>query len=157
MADSFRIWIEINHHAGFRSGGWAYVVAEGSALTGAAGGDRSGSAERIAVAGLVEALKGVPAGARVEVLSASPAVIAAHRRLAAPGADGPPTEDLELWAQLSAALKGRPARFALTASTARTPTAFAAAWAELARDKAKTSPFRAAIPKTNLAKAGVPA
>ena len=36
----------------------------------------------------------------------------------------------------------------------RTPTAFAAAWAELAMDKAKaTGPFAAAIPKTNLAKA----
>jgi hypothetical protein len=156
MADIFRIWIEINHHAAFRSGGWAYVVAEGSALTGAAGGERAGSAERIALAGLVEALKGVPAGARIEVLSASPSVIAAYRRLTALVAEEPPGEDLELWAQLSTALKGRPVRFAPAASAPRTPTAFAAAWAELARDKAKTSPFRAAIPKTNLSKAGVP-
>jgi hypothetical protein len=157
MADHFRIWIEINHHAAFRSGGWAYVVAEGSALTGAAGGERSGSAERIALAGLVEALKGVPPGARIEVLSASPSVIAASRRLTAQGAAEPPSEDLELWAQLSTALKGRAARFAAAVNAPRTPTAFAAAWAELARDKTKTSAFRAAIPKTNLAKAGVPA
>jgi hypothetical protein len=37
----------------------------------------------------------------------------------------------------------------------RSPTAFAAAWAELARDKAKmTGAFSAPIPRTNLAKAG---
>ena len=36
--------------------------------------------------------------------------------------------------------------------------AFAAAWAELTRGKAKTAgAFRSAIPKPNLAKAGVPA
>jgi hypothetical protein len=37
-----------------------------------------------------------------------------------------------------------------------TPTAFAAAWADLARDRAKDKgAFTAAIPKPNLAKAGV--
>jgi hypothetical protein len=40
------------------------------------------------------------------------------------------------------------------AAEPRTPCAFAAAWAELAMDKAKaTGPFSAAIPKPNLAKA----
>lgn len=156
MADVFRIWLETDHNLAFRSGGWAYVLAEGSALLGAAGGERTASPERIALAGLVEALKGVPAGSAVEVHSASRPVIAIPRRLAAAAAD-PPADDLELWAQLTTALKGRSPRFVPATSAPRTPTAFAAAWAELARDKAKTSPFRAAIPKTNLAKAGVPA
>jgi hypothetical protein len=39
---------------------------------------------------------------------------------------------------------------------AETPTPFAAAWAEFARDRAKDKgAFTAAIPKQNLAKAGV--
>ena len=156
MADIFRIWLETDHNLAFRTGGWAYVRAEGSALLGAAGGERTPSPERIALAGLVEALKGVPAGSGIEVHSASRPVLAISRRLVA-AAEEPPTDDLELWAQLSTALKGRSARFAPAVSAPRTPTAFAAAWAELARDKAKTAPFRSAIPKTNLAKAGVPA
>jgi hypothetical protein len=150
-----RIWLEIDHQTAFRSGGWAYVLAEGSALSGAAGGDRAPAAEQIALAGLIEALKGAPAGSSVEVRSASAAVLAVSRRLADAG--DAPDSDLELWAQLAAAVKSRAVRFAPTTAQPRTPAAFAAAWAELARDKAKTRPFRAAIPKTNLAKAGVPA
>ncbi len=43
-----------------------------------------------------------------------------------------------------------------TQQTPGAPSAFAAAWAELARDKAKTKgPFLSPIPKVNLAKAGV--
>jgi hypothetical protein len=156
-APPLRIWIEIDHQAAFRSGGWAYVLAEGSVLTGAAGGERAATPQAIALSGLVEALRAAPAGAAIEVSSASPAVLAAARLAIGPAPAEPPTEDLPLWAQLATALKGRAARFAPAAAAPRTPTAFAAAWAELARDKAKTRPFKAAIPKVNLAKAGVPA
>jgi ribonuclease HI len=155
MSDIIRIWIETTHNSAFRSGGWAYVLAEGRALAGAAGGERTPSPERVALAGLVEALKAAPAGLPVEVWSASPLVVAAPRGLTAAE---PPTEDLDLWAQLATALKGRPAAFARTANAPKTPTAFAAAWADLARDKVKNGgAFRAAIPKINLGKAGVPA
>jgi len=155
MSDIIRIWIETTYNSAFRSGGWAYVLAEGRALLGAAGGERTGSAERVALAGLVEALKAAPAGVRLEVLSASPLIAAAPGRLAA--AD-PPTEDLDLWAQLAAALKHRPTAFGRTANAPRTPSAFCAAWADLARDKVRNGgAFRAAIPKINLGKAGVPA
>ncbi|HEX2817716.1 MAG TPA: hypothetical protein VHN39_15085, partial [Phenylobacterium sp.] len=130
-------------------------LAEGRALLGAAGGERTPSPERVALAGLVEALKAAPSGIRVELWSASPLVVAAPRRLAAAE---PPTEDLELWAQLATALKDHPTSFARTASAPKTPTAFAAAWADLARDKVKNGgAFRSAIPKINLGKAGVPA
>jgi len=156
MADPIRIWLETDHQAAFRAGGWAFVLAEGRALSGAAGGERSASPERIALAGVVAAMRDVPAGAAVELSSASRAVLMVPHRLAA-AADDPPTEDLELWAQVSTALKGRSVRFAPTANAPKTPTAFAAAWAELARDKAKRAPFQAPIPKVNLAKAGVPA
>jgi len=158
MSDNIRIWVEISHSAAYRSGGWAFVKAEGRALTGAAGGDRTASPDAVALAGLLEAFKDLPPNAAVEVLSAAPAVSGAQRRLAEldAGAEAP-ADDLPLWAQLSAVLKARPVRFAATSSQPRSPSAFAAAWAELARDKAKTRPFRAAIPKPNLAKAGVPA
>jgi len=154
-APTIRIWLETNHQPSFRAGGWAYVLAEGSALSGAAGGDRSATGEPIALVGLAEALKAAPPGAVVELRSASPTVAAAWRKLAATG--DPPSADLDLWAQVSAALAGRTTSFTPAAAAPRTPTAFATAWAELARDKGKTRPFRAAIPKTNLAKAGVPA
>jgi ribonuclease HI len=155
MSDIIRIWIETTHNSAFRSGGWGYVLAEGRALLGAAGGERTPSPERVALAGLVEALKAAPAGIRVEILSASPLVVAAPRRMA--GAE-PPTEDLDLWAQLATLLKDRPASFGKTPNAPKTPTAFAAAWADLARDKVKNGgAFRAAIPKINLGKAGVPA
>ena len=155
MSINIQIWVEISHQASFRAGGWAYVLSEGSSRLGAAGGDRSVTAERIALSALVAALAAAPVGAVVEVRSASPAVLAAAKRLA-PGAE-PPEEDLELWAPLSAALAARKVRFAATANAPRSPSAFALAWAELARDKGKTAPFRAAIPKANLTKAGVPA
>ncbi|HEY2357090.1 MAG TPA: hypothetical protein VGH86_06550 [Phenylobacterium sp.] len=155
MADPIRIWLEIDHQPAFRSGGWAYVLAEGRAISGAAGGDRTVAPERVALAGLVDALKAAPAGLAVQVMSASRAVTAVPRRLAA--TDDPPSEDLELWAQIATATRTRSISFAVTTNAPRTPPAFAAAWAELARDKAKTAGvFRSAIPKPNLAKAGVP-
>ena len=155
MSDIIRIWIETTHNPAFRSGGWAYVLAEGRALSGAAGGERTPSPERVALAGLAEALKGVPAGFRAEVHSASPLVVGVPRRMAA---DEPPGEDLELWAQIATACKDRTVTFAKGVNAPKTPVAFATAWAELARDKVKNGgAFRAAIPKINLGKAGVPA
>jgi hypothetical protein len=155
MSINIQIWVEISHQASFRAGGWAYVLSEGSARLGAAGGDRSVTAERIALSALVAAVTAAPAGANVEVRSASPAVLAAARRLA-PGAN-PPDQDLELWAPLAAALAARKVGFAAAVNAPRSPSAFALAWAELARDKGKTAPFKAVIPKANLAKAGAPA
>lgn len=158
MSDNIRIWVEISHQPAFRAGGWAFVRAEGRALTGAAAGDRTASPDAIALAGLLAALEDLPPKFAAQVLSATPRIVALGRRIAELEAGGdPPAEDLALWAQASAALKVRPVRFAAASSQPRTPTAFAAAWAELARDKGKTRPFRAAIPKANLAKAGVPA
>ena len=49
---AFRIWGETAHNAALRCGGWAYVRAEGAALSGAAGGERTSSPERMALAGL---------------------------------------------------------------------------------------------------------
>lgn len=155
MSVHTRLWVEISHQPVHRAGGWAYVAAEGSARLGAAGGERSAGPERIALAGLAAALKAVPAGAEVEVRSASPALLALPGRLAAAETE-PPSQDLDLWAPVTQALAARRVRFIAEAAAARTPAAFAQAWAELARDKAKTKPFQAVIPKSNLEKAGVP-
>lgn len=158
MSDNIRIWVEISHSAAYRSGGWAFVRAEGRSLSGAAGGDRTASPDAVAIAGLLAAFQDLPPTAAVEVLSVTPQIAGAGRRIAElETGSGAPAEDLALWAQLSAAIKARPVKFASATNAPRTPTAFARAWAELAQDKAKTRPFRAAIPKANLVKAGVPA
>jgi hypothetical protein len=154
MTDTIRIWVETSHHVAFRCGGWAFVRKDAEGLSGAAGGNRSIAAERAVLAGLAEALKGLPAEAAVEVQTSSPQIAALPDRIVGfTSGDEPPSEDLDLWAQLATALKSVQIRSA--ANRPGTPTAFAAAWAELARDKAKaTGPFRSPIPKPNLAKAG---
>lgn len=155
MAEPVRIWIETSHHAAFRCGGWAFVLHDGMGLSGMAGGDRNTTPQRVLLAGLTQALKDAPVGAAVQVASADPTVANLPRRIAGFAAE-PPLLDLELWAPLQAALAARPVAFAAATSQPRTPTAFAAAWAELARDKGKaTGPFKSAIPRNNLAKAGV--
>jgi len=154
MADTIRIWVETSHHAAFRCGGWAFVRKDAEGLGGAAGGDRSVAAERATLAGLAEALKGLPAGAAVEVYTSNPQIVALPGRiLGFTAGEDPPTENLDLWAQLTTALKS--VRIGRAENRPGTPAAFASAWAELARDKAKaTGPFRSPIPKPNLAKAG---
>ena len=58
-----------------------------------------------------------------------------------------------LWAQLATALKGRTVTLGTSEPSVGSPAAFAQAWADLARDKAKAAgPFASAIPKPNLAK-----
>jgi hypothetical protein len=65
-----------------------------------------------------------------------------------------PEEDLDLWAPILTASAGRRLSLSIAPAAAATPLGFAAAWAELSRDKAKaTGAFTAAIPKPNLAKA----
>jgi hypothetical protein len=150
MADLVRIWVETSHHPAFRCAGWAFVRQDREGLSGAAGGQRHVTPEHATLAGLAEALKGIDAGAAVEVRTGSRELAALPARIAGfTAGDDPPTEDLALWAQLSMALK-------TVRITQASPNAFAAAWAELARDKAKaTGAFRAAIPRPNLAKAGI--
>ena len=121
------IWLEISHHAPFRVGGWAWVRANGASVTGQAGGERGVDAERTAQAGLAAALRDLKEPVRLHCAS-----------------------------DLVAALVKPPVEVVRTSPEAGTPTAFAAAWAEFARDKAKgRGAFAAPIPKSNLAKAGV--
>jgi hypothetical protein len=157
MPAPVRIWLEVSHHAAFRVGGWAFVRQTAGAVSGTAGGERRVDPERTALAAIAAALSGLAPGEAAELLTASPAVLALPGRVAAAEAgQSPPTEDLALWAQAAAALR-RPGLVVGRASPApQTPTSFAAAWADLACDRAKAKgAFTAAIPKHNLAKAGV--
>lgn len=157
---STAIWIQTSYHEAFKCGGWAYVRSHDKAASGQAGGERYTSPERMALAALMAALKDLPKGAVAiqidnAVVARTAALIAAGR---APQGDEAPAENLDLWAALPAALAGRQPAFAIAAPSKASPTGFAAAWAELARDKANAQgAFVSAIPKPNLAKvAGLP-
>ena len=163
MADTpIRIWTRSAHHPAFKCGGWAYVRVAGAERSGQAGGERNTRAERMALAGLVAALKDLPkAAAALSIDLGSPELARLARRIVngpALADDEAPTEDLDLWAQLATALKDRAATFELgDASFKGGPAPFAQAWADLASDKAKAGgAFAAAIPKPNLAKIGLP-
>jgi hypothetical protein len=154
MAETIQIWVEISHHAAFRCGGWAFVRRDAEGVGGAAGGSRAVTPERAVLAGLVEALSGLPSGAAATVQTSSAQIAALPARIAGfTSGQESPVDDLDLWAQLTTALKSVQIRPAT--NRPGTPTAFALAWAELARDKAKaTGPFQSPLPKPNLAKAG---
>jgi ribonuclease HI len=152
---STRIWIQTSHHDAFKCGGWAYVRAADGVAAGQAGGDRYTTPQAMALAALLAALKTAPPGALAvqmdnAAVARTAALIAAGRP---PQGDEAPAEHLDLWAQLTAALAGRKPSFAIAAPSKASPTGFAAAWAELARDKANAQgAFVSAIPKPNLAK-----
>jgi ribonuclease HI len=154
MSTPMQIWVCAAHHPAFRCGGWASVRADRGQVVGAAGGERNTTAARMALAGLVSALRGLPAShdqESIRIQTTSPdlasltAVLAGRAR---------PDEDLDLWAQIATASKTHHLDVVRVSLDPDTPTAFATAWANLAMDKAKaTGPFTAAIPKANLAKA----
>ena len=152
---SARIWIQTSHHPSFKCGGWAYVRNAAGEIAGQAGGERYTTPQRMALAGLLAALKGLPKGERAiqidnGAVARTAALIAAGRP---PQGDEAPAEDLDLWAQLTASLTGSKPSFAIAQPSKASPTGFAAAWAELARDKANAKgAFVSAIPKPNLAK-----
>jgi hypothetical protein len=153
MSAAIRIWTSADHHAAFLCGGWAYVRIVAGQVSGAAGGERATTAHRMALAGLAAALgEPAPAGAapgRV-IVHASSAELAGLAALAPSEAPG---QDRDLWDLVVKALAGRRLELIHTPISPRTPMAFTAAWAELARDKAKAKGgFKAAIPKPNLGK-----
>lgn len=149
MSLPHRLWLAATHHRAFLNGGWAFVRAVGAEVTGAAGGDRRTTPAKMALAGLVEALKDLPAGEAVLHVDAAGAALLAPLF----GADPPADADLAAYAPAAAALATRAVRLARLPDPVGTPLAFARAWADLASDKAKSAgPFRSAIPKTNLAK-----
>ena len=146
---SLRLWIAASHDAAHRNGGWAFVRG-GAEVTGWAGGERRTTRARMALAGFAAALKGLDDGP-LQVIAPRTDALVLHGLLKPPA--DPPAEDLDLRGQLAAALAGRTWTLAAGDPKAETPLTFAAAWADLASDKAKMAgAFASAIPKTNLAK-----
>lgn len=146
-----RLWIAAAHDAAHRNGGWAFVRKDGEAM-GRAGGDRRTTRARMALAGFLSALKDLPAGAALVVVAPRPDALVLHTLLKPPAE--PPADDLDLRALLAKALEGRAWTLAVGDPAGPTPISFAAAWADLAGEKAKAGgAFENAIPRTNLAKA----
>ena len=156
MSGPIKIWTCAAFSPVYRCGGWASVRFSQGQASGAAGGERNATASRIALAGLVAALRDLPPGEAVDIRTTSPELAAFADILAGLGTQAQaeaPIDDLDLWAQILAASAGRRLTMARVRLAPTTPTAFANAWAELARDKAKaTGSFTSAIPKPNLAK-----
>lgn len=143
-----RIWIAATHDRAHRNGGWAFVRDEDPRI-GWAGGERRTTRARMALAGLAAALRGAPAG---PVAVTAPAADAQVLGALLTPPEEPPSEDLDLRAELAKLLAGRAWTLA-AASGPGTPTAFAEAWADFASEKAKAGgAFTAAIPKPNLAR-----
>ena len=156
MNGPIKIWLCMAFSPVYRCGGWASVRVDQGERNGRAGVERNTTADRIALVGLVAALRDHPPGAVVEIQTTSAELAAFSGAVASLGTQThtpSPTEDLDLWAQIIAASAGRRLTLVHANVAPGTPLTFAAAWAELARDKAKaTGAFSAAIPRPNLAK-----
>jgi len=156
MTGTIRIWTCAAFHPAYLCGGWASVRGGGGPVAGAAGGERRTTASRMALAGLAAGLRDLPPGGEIDIRTTSPELARFADLLASGGQKrqtSPPDEDLDLWAPIITASAGRRLTLILTPLEPGGPTAFTTAWAELARDKAKTGgSFTAAIPKANLAK-----
>jgi hypothetical protein len=150
-----KIWIAAVHHAAFRCGGWAYVREGAPELAGAAGGDRNTTLEQMAFAGLAAALKTLPkAVTPVEVHTPHTELVGLSNHLKTRTIPQDlSTEVLGAWQTIVHLAAARPIQIVYDPPLAKTPIAFALAWADLARDKAKASGhFISPIPKPNLAK-----
>lgn len=157
---TLRLWIEINFQAPYRTGGWAWLRQDGKAVSGAAGGERDVDAEAFCVHALRAALADLPEGAALMLHLSDPMLIEGVRTMSArrsagwTDSAGAVDPAAEAWEAVAKAMTGRTLSLVRTQpADARTPAGFAAAWAELGRDKAKTKgTFKNLIPRPNLAK-----
>jgi len=149
------IWTAAAYQAVFRCGGWAYVREGAPELAGAAGGDRNTTLEQVAFAGLAAALKTLPKAATpVAVHTPHTELVGLSQHLKAGSTPDDLSADVQgAWATILQLATTRPIQIVYGPPLAKTPIAFALAWAELGRDKAKaTGHFISPIPKPNLAK-----
>ena len=155
MTNIVRLWTSTAFDRNYLCGGWASLRLIGADAAGFAGGDRRTTDRRMLLAGLAAGMRGAPAAAaiRLESDSADARTLAAILAGDCPG----PEDDLDLWAPILAACRGRALTVSVAAPNPDTPIAFAAAWAELSRNKAKAKgAFTAAIPRTNVAQVDWP-
>jgi hypothetical protein len=155
MTNIVRLWTSAAFNGAYLCGGWASVRRVGVESTGFAGGERRTTARRMLLTGLAAGLRGLSPGAPVRIESDSPEARFLAGVLA--GTLAGPEDDLELWGPVLAGCRGRAVTVATAPAGPDTPIAFAAAWAELSSDKAKTKgAFTAAIPKTNVSRIAWP-
>jgi hypothetical protein len=155
MTEMVRLWTSAAFDDAYLCGGWAAVRLVGTEPAGFAGGERRTTARRMLLTSLGAGLRGIPAAGavRIETESADAKDLAAILSGSAPG----PEDDLDLWAPILTACRGRTVTVAAASLGPDTPVAFAGAWAELSRDKAKMKgPFTAAIPRANVAQVAWP-
>jgi hypothetical protein len=126
-------------------------------VRGTAGGARRVDSEQAVLMAIAAALADAPLGAEVELQTSSSAALAiAGGGTAGEAAETASGEDRDLRAAASSALRRVRLVTRRAEPTPGGPVAFAAAWAEFARDRAKDrGDFTAVIPKSNLAKAGL--
>ncbi len=149
-----RLWIGAVAHPAFRCGGWARLRLDGGPPVGWAGGERQTTSLRMTLTVLAATLADLPPPAA----DASPLTLGVVSDEARSVADvlagrGPgPEGELDLWAKVQAAARGRRLTLTPLVSAPNTPAGFVTAWAEFAMNRAKDKgPFSAAIPKPNLA------
>ena len=147
------LWFHAAYSAPYKGGGWAWVKLQDGELTGAAGGERNVTIERLELLGLSSVTPGLPAGAEVLIHTANARLAVLPRLLAGVAGEDAPETDLDVWAKLMTAFAGRPTRVGVGAVEGDKALGFVAAWAELGRDKAKGGAFRSPIPKANLVRA----
>lgn len=145
------LWFHATYAEPYKAGGWAWARLIGGETSGAAGGEKHVSFERLELLGLSTALPGLPEQEPLIIHTANARLLALNGLLA--GTGEPPESDLDVWARLQAALSKRPVKVAAGKAAPETALGFVAAWADLGKDRAKGGPFKAAIPKPNLARA----
>lgn len=144
-----RLVLALDHSTPFACAGWAYVIA-GDTPTGAAGGRRRVGAwtgAAVALGAVLQAGGGMVLTGHAKVAS----LIAAVRAGQPPeGLDG---AEQAAFTELLKLAAGKPLGFQPVRAEPGGAAGFCAAWAELARDRAKAKgDFTAPIPKPNLVK-----
>jgi ribonuclease HI len=119
-------------------GGWAWLAVQDGVARGRTGGERKTTEQRMGLTALLRVM---------EAMAADPAApLRLHMRLAAP------TEDRDLWSQITAARAARTGPVTLVTAPVPAADAFVQEWAALAQDKVKqTASFAFPIPKHVLA------
>ena len=155
MTETVRLWTAAAYDKAYLCGGWASVRRVGVEPSGFAGGEQRTTNRRMLLTGLVAGLRGLPptAAVRIETDAAEAKILASILT----GVVAGPEDDLDLWAPILTACRGHAVTVATATAGRDTPFAFATAWAELSRDKAKSKgAFTAVIPRTNVAQVNWP-
>ena len=151
---TIHLWFHATYAEPYKAGGWAWAKTMGGDLSGAAGGEKLVSFERVELLGLLNATPGLPALEPLILHTANARLAVLNALLSPEGAgEGAPETDLDLWARLTTALGKRPVQVRIGKPAPNTALGFVQAWADLGKDRAKGGAFKAAIPKPNLARA----